>query len=450
MNHALNKALLFGALLPLCAPAQNTVNVSWRDSAAVRIDYALSEGDTLGSDYAVRLVPRLTSGEDTLRLSPVVFRGKRNRRYIERARYYKVADPARGEELPAGSRYTHSVELSRQDYPWLWQGEVSCDVERRKEGCCDVMPLAARPLGRFIYVPTLRPSLAIVPDNAGRAGELERDNPVLRHVSRYRPYDHTRVLRKEEGGLYIHFPVGSAAIDRSFCDNAATLDRIVSLTRDIMADTTSMVKIIQIVGLASIEGPAALNNRLAAARANALKQYISARVATPDSLYECANGGEAWTELRDQIADDDSKWREPLLSVIDQEPDPTRRESLIKSLDGGKAYRYLKEEVFNDQRNSGYLRVYYDYVPDSAAHAINAATELLEQERYADALPLLLSAKDDPRAWNALGVALYMTGDEPKALSYFRKAAEAGNPQAKANLRQAEEIKARRQKAEGL
>ena len=173
-------------------------------------------------------------------------------------------------------------------------------------------------------------------------------------------------------------------------------------------------------------------------------------MATPDSLYECANGGEAWTELRNQIADDDSKWREPLLSVIDQEPDPTRRESLIKSLDGGKAYRYLKEEVFNDQRNSGYLRVYYDYVPDSAAHAINAATRLLEQERYADALPLLLSVKEDPRAWNALGVALYMTGDEPKALSYFQKAAEAGNPQAKANLRQVEEIKARQEKAERL
>lgn len=449
MNHALNKALLFGALLPLCAPAQNTVSVSWRDSAAVRIDYALSEGDTLGSDYAVRLVPRLASGEDTLRLSPVVFRGKRNRRYTERARYYKVADPARGEELPTGSQYTHSVELSRQDYPWLWQGEVSCDVERRKEGCCDVIPLSARPLGRFIYVPTLRPALAIVPDNAGRAGQLERENPVLRHISQYRPYDPSQVLRKE-GGLYVHFHVGSAVIDRSFRDNAATLDRIVNLTRDIMADTTSTVKIIQIVGLASIEGPEALNNRLAGARAEALKKYVSSRVATPDSLYECANGGEAWMELRDQIADEASKWRESLLRVIDQEPDPAQRERQIKALDGGQAYRYLKEEVFTDQRNSGYLRIYYDYVPDSAAHAINAAIQLLEQERYAEALPLLLSAKEDPRAWNALGVALYMTGDESSALTYLKKAAETGNPQAKDNLRQVEEIKTRQEKAERL
>lgn len=447
MNRILNNVLLCGALFPLCAPAQSTVSVAWRDSTAARVDYVLSEGDSLGSDFAIRAVPMLTRGQDTLRLDPVVFRGKRNRRYIERARYYRVADPAEAEELPAGSRYTHSVELSRRDYPWLWSGEVDCAIERVKEGCCDVVPLSPRPMGSFVYVPAFRPSLAVVPDDAGLAGRLERDNPVLRHISRYRPYDHTRILRKERGGLYVHFRVGSSAIDRSYRQNAATLDHIVRLTRDVMADSTSMVKVIQIVGLASVEGPVAVNDRLAGARAEALRDYISQRVATPDSLYECANGGEAWTELRDQIADEPSAWREPLLAIIDNESDPDRRERLIKTLDEGKAYGYLKEHVFTDQRNSGYLRIYYDYVPDTAARAINAAIGLLDQGRYADALPALLDVKADPRAWNALGVALYMTGDEPSALSYLRKAAEAGDPRAKDNMRQIEEIKARRAKA---
>ena len=146
------------------------------------------------------------------------------------------------------------------------------------------------------------------PTTPARPDKLERDNPVLLHISKYRPYDKTRILRKEKGALYVHFPVGKAVINHGFRDNAPTLDRIVSITRDIMADTTSTVKCIQIIGLASVEGAVLPNSRLAGSRATALKRYIQQRVPTADALYECVNGGEAWTEP----ARPDSRHRLPM------------------------------------------------------------------------------------------------------------------------------------------
>ena len=94
--------------------------------------------------------------------------------------------------------------------------------------------------------------------------------------------------------------------------------------------------------------------------------------------------------------------------------------------------------MLSDQRNSGYIRVYYDYVPDSAAAVINRASELLRDKRYAEALTMLLTVENDERAHNALGVALYMTGRKEESLRHFRAAAASGNEDALRNIEQLE------------
>lgn len=289
-----------------------------------------------------------------------------------------------------------------------------------------------------------------VADNTGKAGILQQDNPVLAHISQYRPYDRTRILRKEKGALYVHFPVGKSELTRDFRDNASTLDRIVDITRQVMADSTSSVKRIQIVGLASIEGAVEGNERLAVGRGEALKRYIQQHVSeATDAMFDVANGGEAWAELRDQINDvvnemttsgaaaDGNRLAglREAMSIIDSEVDLTRREQKLRQLRQGGTFAYIKEHLLADQRNSGYIRIYYDYVPDAAAATINQASQLMQQERYAEALPMLQSQKNDPRAWNALAVALWHTGDKDAALDYFRRAAQ-DNADARENLRQ--------------
>lgn len=419
----------------------NSVETQWIDSTALRLSFVLAEGDSVGSNYAVVSTPRLVSaGGDTLVLNPTVFRGQRNMRYTERARFYNTAPAATSGEVALGTEVKYDVTLTRADNPWIWENKVWLDVAREKDGCCNVQAMGTRRLALMVYVPPFVPAVVYVEDNTGKAGELQKDNPVLQHISEYRPYDNTRILRKEKGALYVHYPLNSSVLNRDFRGNSSTLDRIVDITRSIMADTTSSVKIIQIVGLASVEGPLKNNVSLAGRRADALKRYIQQRVSVPDALFECANGGEAWTELRDQIADGNFDGRDELLRIIDTEKNPDRRELLIKQLDGGRPYAYLRDNVLSDQRNSGYLRIYYDYVPDTAAKTINEATELMGRQKYAEALRMLQTVKDDKRAHSALGVAYYMTGDKQTGLEYMRRAAADGNVQAKRNLEQLEAV----------
>ena len=85
------------------------------------------------------------------------------------------------------------------------------------------------------------------------------------------------------------------------------------------------------------------------------------------------------------------------------------------------------------------MRIYYDYVPDAAAATINKASALLRQEKYDEALQLLRTVQSDQRAQNALGVALYMTGDKEAGIRCFEAAASNGNAEAIQNLKQLQE-----------
>lgn len=444
---------------PAVTPTLSAPGISTRWTAdTLHLSFALSESRYgSGSNYAIWAMPRLGSATgDTLTLQNSVFRGRRNMRYVERERHFAPTKSDRmmrrlnssprstmqraRNEVMLGDTVRYDVALLRSQYPWLWQNRVTLDVLREQDGCCSTDRLAPATLASLRYVPPFVPQLSLVPDNTGKAGELEKTNPLLCPYSQYRPYTKDRILRKEEGALYVHFDLDKSTLRHDFRNNAATLDRIVDITRQILADTTSNVRVIQIVGLASVEGPVKHNEQLAASRGAALKKYIQQRVKIADSMFDVANGGEAWTELRSQIEDLQFDGRDEMLRIIDTESDVNKRELKLKTLRGGKPYSFLREKVLADQRNSGYLRIYYDYVPDTAAATINRATELINRSQYAEALQQLRTVSTDRRAYNALGVALYMTGNRTEGMEYIRRAAADGNAEAQDNLRQWEAI----------
>ena len=307
------------------------------------------------------------------------------------------------------------------------------------------LPAVEAPVTAAVVVRPFVPALSPVPEFKGRAGQLQKDNAVVAHISEYRPYDRTRILRKEKGALFVHYDLGKSQLNANYRDNRAVLDRIVDITRQIMADSTSSVMKIQLVGLASIDGAPAVNERLALNRALSLQHYIQQNVSVPDTLFECVGGSEAWTEFRDQLNDLVKEGAEhpvdlqQVIKVIDQESDDVMRERRIKQLDNGRTWAYIKEHVLKDQRNSGYIRIYYDYVPDKAAATINEASELLTTDCidcHREALRLLQTVRTDERAQNALATALWLTGQKDEALSTFRRAAANGNADAIKNLKQ--------------
>ena len=307
------------------------------------------------------------------------------------------------------------------------------------------LPAVEAPVTAAVVVRPFVPALSPVPEFKGRAGQLQKDNAVVAHISEYRPYDRTRILRKEKGALFVHYDLGKSQLNANYRDNRAVLDRIVDITRQIMADSTSSVMKIQLVGLASIDGAPAVNERLALNRALSLQHYIQQNVSVPDTLFESVGGSEAWTEFRDQLNDLVKEGAEhpvdlqQVIKVIDQESDDVMRERRIKQLENGRTWAYIKEHVLKDQRNSGYIRIYFDYVPDKAAATINEASELLTTDCgdcHREALRLLQTVRNDERAQNALATALWLTGQKDEALSTFRRAAANGNADAIKNLKQ--------------
>ena len=324
-----------------------------------------------------------------------------------------------------------------------------------EEPVLQMQPVIEAPVTAAVVTKPFVPALTPVADFKGRAGQLQQENPVIQHISNYRPYDRTRILRKEKEALYVHFALGKSILDNGFRENRVTLDRIVDITRQIMSDSASSVKKIQIIGLASIEGNPASNERLSQNRALALQKYIQQEVTVPDSLFEAVGGGEAWADFRDYLNDLTSgssaessasagipvESLRQALTIIDNEPDAVAREQKLRRMNGGKTWKYIKEHILKDQRNSGYIRIYFDYVPDKAAATINEASELLTTDCgdcHREALRLLQTVRNDERAQNALGVALWLCGQKDEALSCLRRAAANGNADAQRNLRELE------------
>lgn len=284
----------------------------------------------------------------------------------------------------------------------------------------------------------------------GVAGQLAPHHPVLRPSSEYQPYTPDRILRKEEGALYVFFEINKSQLLRSFSedgqprDNGPVLDEILDITRSILKDTTSSVSRIQIVGLSSVEGSGQRNQRLSDERALAMQRYIQQHLQVPDELFESVGGGEAWTELRDMVQDliaaggGEGLTRQQLqevLEIMDTEQDPARREKALRGLEGGKVFQRLMEHMFKELRNSGYIRIYFDYVPDQDALTVNRAIAAIEAGRPQEALEILEAVKEDPRSRTARASALMRLGREAEAEAILKEAAGDGDTAAREYLK---------------
>lgn len=206
---------------------------------------------------------------------------------------------------------------------------------------------------------------------------LRRTEPLLAHISEYKPYDRSQVLRRNKAALFVYFPMAKSDIQPDYRGNQQTLDRIMDVTQKLNADDDAKICKIQIVGLASFDGGNKLNEHVAKMRAYALKKYIQERLPIGDDQFELSFGGESWADFRDQVEEEIEKLSgesgnagiisqlREVLQIIDTESDFPRREQKIRKLKGGRTYQYIKEHHLADQRNAGYLKIYFDFVENN-------------------------------------------------------------------------------------
>ena len=105
------------------------------------------------------------------------------------------------------------------------------------------------------------------------------------------------------------------------------------------------------------------------------------------------------------------------------------------SIDGGRLWRKLLDEVFPHLRSARFLGVYYGSTNnDNAANEINQANDMIRNGDYVDAYNHLLHLQDDIRAYNTIGVSLMMQGMYDEAMEWFEMAVENGFPMAAKNI----------------
>lgn len=258
---------------------------------------------------------------------------------------------------------------------------------------------------------------------------------------------------QKDSAMFVFFELSSTELKRNYRSNAQTLDSIVNVAGRILRDTLSGIGVIQIVGLASIEGPEPNNVRLSDGRAAALKQYMQEKLGISDQHFEAVGKGEAWDWFRAQVADLPSRTQDltekditGILHIIDTEPDPDRREALLKA--NGKVFQALIATLLADQRNSGYIRIYYEDLSPTASPQMQQINTLIQAGEYPQAISLYQGdavRQNDPEALNAFALASYFqalrSGDESAeeaAVEKLREAAELGSGSAAANLREIE------------
>ncbi len=177
-----------------------------------------------------------------------------------------------------------------------------------------------------------------------------------------------------EEGYQIHFRPDVSAIDPEFGANGSTINKLDALLEQIAADPTINVTRISIDGGTSPDGDLRVNNKLAAARAESLYNYVSERCSVADSLVELSSSGITWDMLRAMVLDSDTPHKEEVAAIIDNVPvetwrrlSPTDRwQTLVDSrnkhlmeLRIGEPYKYMLANIFPAMRQSSVVVIYF-------------------------------------------------------------------------------------------
>ena len=322
------------------------------------------------------------------------------------------------------------------------------------------------PVSQIDTVQLIRPLLLVtqvkeIEPELTSAREQSRSRHWVTPLENYRSIDEI-INAPMDSIRFVHFPLDSITLFRDFADNASALDEILDVSRKIIADDRDSLALIQIVGLASVEGDWQHNRWLGEGRAKALKNYVEQELDLQPGQIEAVGKGEAWPWFRRQISalvPDGGKGltgeqASKLLDMIDSEPDPEKREQKMKA--DKNLYKALKDNILHDQRNSGYVHIYFTTKPDKVAGRLNELNALIKAHRWDEVVSEYEShpeymdrARKDAEARNAYGIALLGQAVElekidtlqaQKARAILREAEEMGSDCARGNLEGSDEF----------
>jgi hypothetical protein len=151
---------------------------------------------------------------------------------------------------------------------------------------------------------------------------------------------------------------------------------------------------IAITASASPEGSTASNEKLAAARALALKSYIMWQFPFMDrDIIYTFSLGEEWSGLRELVEQDTATpQRAEVLALLDSDQSNEEKETTLRAIGGGEAYRYIARTMFPRLRGGVAVSMHYKAEPQPKIIVQEKTiVDTVWVDRPVEALPPVLS-----------------------------------------------------------
>ena len=407
-------ALGFAEILDAQSKIENDTLVQDGDYVVVSFDVT-TEDNSIPKNRKEVILPYLYNGKDTLYLDPLEVYGK-NRFKRERQEYHIAGDKdweLGTNQIMKGEVYSYAAQAPLK----RWMKPAQLGIQRQMVGCACDDDLPDEIFGQFAFQEPSLPARRII-------------EPVLVEASKQ------WAIGDDE--MEIIFKVSKIEIYSSVFNNEVTFGKILAAVDKIYSDPNFRLEKIQVAGYASPEGGFSFNNWLGENRAKALIDYIidnRPQYGLTRKHFEMVNGDENWAGLKRLLKDSDIEEKDQVIAIIEDQSIAKESKKLqIKSIDGGKVWKKMLDQIYPHLRSARYLAVYYDSSDDKAVDVINGANELLRNGSIEQGYEQIMTVKDDMRSHNTIGAALMLQGKFEEAMPWLEKALEVYPVDAQLNI----------------
>ena len=467
--------LLF-AILPLTAFAgevkvtKPTLTLE-NDTLTLDFDFNVEEVK-VNSTQSYAFTPVLFYGKSYQTLPPVVVSGKKHfkmrrkdRRIAKKGDYTQPYTIVKGKSADRQDRIDYKISIPYQE--WMSKADMWILQERKKDCLIDLPEIQ-------IIEPEIVEEAPALPQKGAIC------EPCMNMVSYLTPTEQPLKIRSEQNTLYIEYAVGGTEFKADYKNNSAELQKLKETLNPLTEGDLITFKAINICGYASPDGSAKTNDRVATKRADSFALYLKGSYNFQDSILKVTSAGEDWNSLIEMLKEEKPAYAEKALEIIAKYPNLDVREARLKS-GLGTSYRTMVNDYFSrlrrlsisveyeirEVRNSEAAELIYtnpkmlnlqemygvakkyqpgtkeykevyeiaatNYPQDVVAN-INAASANIVYGDFDRAKQYMERVKDDPRAWNNMGVLAWLSGDSEIAQEWFTKALTVEPEKAQENL----------------
>lgn len=467
--------LLF-AILPLTAFAGEvkvTKPALTLENDTLTLDFAFNvEEVKVNSTQSYAFTPVLFYEKNYQTLPPVVVSGKSNfkmrrqdRRIAKKGDYTQPYTIVKGKSADRQDHINYKISIPYQE--WMSKADMWI-LQEGKEDCLIDLP----------EIQVIEPVVVEEAPTLPQKGAV--CEPCMSMVSYLTPTEQPLKIRSEQNTLYIEYAVGGTEFKADYKNNAAELQKLKETLNPLTEGDLITFKAINVCGYASPDGSAKTNDRVATKRADSFALYLKGSYNFPDSILKVTSAGEDWDSLIKMLEEEKPTYAEKVLEIIAKYPSLDVREARLKS-GLGASYRTMVNDYFSrlrrlsisveyeirEVRNSEAAQLIYtnpkmlnlqemygvakmyqpgtkeykevyeiaatNYPSDVVAN-INAASANIVYGDFDRASQYMERVKDDPRAWNNMGVLTWLSGDSEIAKEWFTKALTVEPEKAQENL----------------